>query len=538
MFPKFFTARLSQRLALWGAVMGLLLTLTIASDWLNSTRLQAFSAQIARIASNMSAFAGTEEAYQRLFAQAPQQGSTAVARMSGAEAKSAAGSVSDGLDEIARTPATGQIGDLARQAAITFSGAVETPNPAAIIAATHARVALGIAVADESKRLAGDFSYYLGNAAQNKVLLSLLFVFALGWICWLEYLWLGKPMINLSNAILNHHGRDSMVGDLAMRRDEIGALGRALLQSFGRERERERLARTQVAMLSGEIDRQSALTSRSQLFEAAMVEIAVGLEAQSASMRSAAVALDRFSQDVDANALDAAASSRRAAGYVDHMTNAVGEIFTVLNATSHDIEQTAMAAQGSRDLMTTADHDRSNLIEAIREVESVVKLIGDVAVKTNLLALNATIEAARAGDAGRGFAVVASEVKQLALQTAQATTTVRDKLGSITQSAHRMSSTIETLGTSIGSVDTATRSIHTQMSRQKASTEAIRTSSGEAASEVRAVCEKADHVARIALETRQAASAVTHVAADLGSQAARLRSAVDRFISDTLESAA
>jgi hypothetical protein len=39
-------------------------------------------------------------------------------------------------------------------------------------------------------------------------------------------------------------------------------------------------------------------------------------------------------------------------------------------------------------------------------------------------ALNATIEAARAGDAGRGFAVVAQEVKQLASQTAKATSEI------------------------------------------------------------------------------------------------------------------
>ncbi len=538
MFPKFFTASLSQRLVLWGVLIGSLLALQIASEWLNNARLKGFSVQIARISANMSAFASTEEAYQGLFAEAPQPGSAQGARMSAPDAKIAAKSVSDGLEEIGKAAASTEIRDLARQAEITFSGAVSIANQPAMMVATKARAALGTAVADEAKRLSGDFSYYLGNAAQNKILLSLLFVFALGWICWLEYLWLARPTINLSAAIHNEDGRDRVIGDLAMRRDEIGALGRALAQSFGRERERQKIASTQVERLSGEIDRQTALTSRSKAFEAAMIKIASELEAQSASMKTAAVALDTFSRDVDANAVDVAAASRRAASYVDHMTSAVGEIFTVLNATSHDIEQTARAADGSRQLMTTADHDRTNLIEAIREVESVVKLIGDVAVKTNLLALNATIEAARAGEAGRGFAVVASEVKQLALQTAQATTTVRDKLGSITQSAHRMSSTIETLGTSIGSVDTATRSIHTQMSLQQASTEAIRTSSGEAASEVRAVSDKADEVARIALETRHAAGTVTHVAADLGSQAAMLRAIVDRFISDTLESAA
>jgi methyl-accepting chemotaxis protein len=86
----------------------------------------------------------------------------------------------------------------------------------------------------------------------------------------------------------------------------------------------------------------------------------------------------------------------------------------------------------------TVEHEIQNLQLLLDEVGKVSAKVAGVAKQTNLLALNATIEASRAGEAGRAFSVVAKEVKELASQTASATTQISAALRQLTAQVERL----------------------------------------------------------------------------------------------------
>ena len=93
------------------------------------------------------------------------------------------------------------------------------------------------------------------------------------------------------------------------------------------------------------------------------------------------------------------------------------------------------------------------------EIGKVVQLIATIAKQTNLLALNATIEAARAGESGRGFAVVASEVKDLANETATATSEIGTQVGGIRSDTQSAVAAIEEMRSLIEELDRCQRVI-------------------------------------------------------------------------------
>jgi len=85
------------------------------------------------------------------------------------------------------------------------------------------------------------------------------------------------------------------------------------------------------------------------------------------------------------------------------------------------VQETIKGISAIEDTVSEARKVIENLGKSAEEIEKILKVIREVANRTNLLALNAAIIAAQAGEQGKGFAVVADEIKSLADRVASST---------------------------------------------------------------------------------------------------------------------
>jgi len=275
------------------------------------------------------------------------------------------------------------------------------------------------------------------------------------------------------------------------------------------------------------------------------------------SLRSTSNNLHQQSDSVDNEADISLEKSQEQEQELELVVSAIEEITTTAQSSAQQIEEIA----GSINIVKSDANSGSVLVKEMSEeitelnaqlrisseaiervnqesdnIQSVTKMIDEIAGQTNLLALNAAIEAARAGEQGRGFAVVADEVRTLAARTQDSVKEVvkiMDQLRLCTSGAVDIMTQSELRGEAVTlhamKVGQSFESIASQVLLVAEQSDAIAAASEEQAVVMQETSSNANRISTLNRDNLKAATKVADSATHLRQLSTSLNEQVDHF---------
>jgi len=314
------------------------------------------------------------------------------------------------------------------------------------------------------------------------------------------------------------------------RRDEIGQMAKALLILCGHAQGARDLqdAAERAGLVKAERDQ--AMERHIQDFGSSTAVVMAGLEHSADQVRTTADKLYSATQQTlscsETTANGAAASALRLSG----VAAATEQLSASISEIGVQVTRAASAAHEAVERATTTDAKVADMALAAEQVGTVVRLIHDIAQRTNLLALNATIEAARAGPAGRGFAVVAGEVKALAAQTAHATDQIAEQIAAIRAATGEAVGAVQEVCAVITSIDQVASAIASAVEQQAITTREISTSVQTLTVATQETTDAMQEVSSVSREAGDESRLVLSVANDLGQSTYVLGEEIKQFL--------
>ena len=268
--------------------------------------------------------------------------------------------------------------------------------------------------------------------------------------------------------------------------------------------------------------RQRDLASVAESLDREIGEVVNMVQSAVTELSATASTMSQVATDSANRATEVSGSVDVATGDVDRMMTSSRELLEAVRRVERQLQESRTIGTEAQTVASSAQTTMDGLVERADAISQVVVLINEIAEQTNLLALNATIEAARAGEAGKGFAVVATEVKNLAAQTARATTEIGEKIGEIQAVTGDASGNISAIVEVISRLGEIAETASSAMEEQSAMAAEIDERGNAVSSRVREVSTMVDGVKAAADETLHGSTQVREAADDLSRHGTQL----------------
>ncbi len=359
-------------------------------------------------------------------------------------------------------------------------------------------------------------------------------VVGLGMLAWIAIAQVARPLGGIT-ALMGRLAAGDLTVEVegAERRDEVGAIARALAVFRRTAIEVERTRAAHDAESEAKVARAQALDRLTREFEDKTQTLAQSLSAAARQLQTAAQSMSSTADTANQQSATVAVASEQASANVETVAAATEELAASIREIAQQVTESATISGRAADEAKHTDHTVQALAEAAQKIGEVVELINSIAAQTNLLALNATIESARAGEAGKGFAVVAAEVKTLAAQTAAATGEIAGQVGHIQAATKEAVAVIRRVAATIEEINHIATSIAAAMEEQGAATAEIARTITQAAQGTRDVSANVGGLKQAATASRGTAGEVLSAAGELARQAHELTGGLADFLAGT-----
>ncbi|MBF0195042.1 MAG: MCP four helix bundle domain-containing protein [Magnetococcales bacterium] len=233
-----------------------------------------------------------------------------------------------------------------------------------------------------------------------------------------------------------------------------------------------------------------------------MTNVSAAVEEMSVNMTTISAAAEQANTNLNAVAAASEEASNgltlvheaanRSSDNIVSITSSVKDVSVSINDVSEKCKNAAAVAKQASEDSQANIAIIDILTKSTNEISAVVKDIEAIAQQTNMLALNASIEASGAGEAGKGFSVVANEVKDLAKQTAIATSDITKKINEIQNNTQSVTTATVNITDAVKKIAEANDDILHAVDEQSTTIEQINNSMASASEETNEVNRRVD----------------------------------------------